>query len=300
MSNNSKNSNVAAFSSTNVISVSSSNNVGRKSSQESNRKKMFKLGKNSDKKKKLKPKKSLTVSTNFTKNNINTNNNNNKKRRKNVKKREKKVKSWPITARSSQNIRVLEDNIEDDENDNEQIDSAHSSARPSTSAALSFRAAETSEFASIAQPSVISINTTNTSATTTTTDQTTSTNITAAANMNATSNNMFTLPSSDHSNMNTSSMPELKFQLKKATVKFNKACRQLTLLDQHMSDLQNSYSNAVENDRKTFKIVFRMQLATLEGTHNAYIEYIERQVEKIKKLKQLLFTDTNINQHLTH
>jgi len=92
---------------------------------------------------------------------------------------------------------------------------------------------------------------------------------------------------------------ELKFQLKKATVKFNKACRQLTLLDQHMSDLQNSYSNAVENDRKTFKIVFRMQLATLEGTHNAYIEYIERQVEKIKKLKQLLFTD-NINQHLNN
>jgi len=66
-----------------------------------------------------------------------------------------------------------------------------------------------------------------------------------------------------------------------------------------MSDLQNSYSNAVENDRKTFKIVFRMQLATLEGTHNAYIEYIERQVEKIKKLKQLLFTD-NINQHLNN
>ncbi len=99
--------------------------------------------------------------------------------------------------------------------------------------------------------------------------------------------------------IHTLSTFELKFQLKKATVKFNKACRQLTLLDQHMSDLQNSYSNAVDNDRKTFKIVFRMQLATLEGTHNAYIEYIERQVERIKKLKQLLFTDsTGISNHL--
>jgi hypothetical protein len=99
--------------------------------------------------------------------------------------------------------------------------------------------------------------------------------------------------------VHTLSTFELKFQLKKATVKFNKACRQLTLLDQHMSDLQNSYSNAVDNDRKTFKIVFRMQLATLEGTHNAYIEYIERQVERIKKLKQLLFTDsTGISNHL--
>lgn len=99
--------------------------------------------------------------------------------------------------------------------------------------------------------------------------------------------------------VHTLSTFELKFQLKKATVKFNKACRQLTLLDQHMSDLQNSYSNAVDNDRKTFKIVFRMQLATLEGTHNAYIEYIERQVERIKKLKQILFTDsTGISNHL--
>ena len=78
-------------------------------------------------------------------------------------------------------------------------------------------------------------------------------------------------------------------------MKFDKACRQLLLLDQHMHDLQNSYSNSLENDRKTFKIVYRMQLATLEGTHNAYIEYIERQVEKIKKLKRLLFSDINQN-----
>ena len=85
----------------------------------------------------------------------------------------------------------------------------------------------------------------------------------------------------------------LKNQLKKATMKFDKACKQLILLDQHMSDLQNSYTNSLENDRKTFKIVYRMQLATLEGTHNAYIEYIERQVEKIKKLKQLIFSDNS-------
>ena len=79
---------------------------------------------------------------------------------------------------------------------------------------------------------------------------------------------------------------ELKAQLKKATVKFNKACCQLIMLDQHMNDLQNSYTSSLDNDRKTFKIVYRMQLATLEGTHNAYIEYIERQIEKIKKLKR--------------
>ena len=97
--------------------------------------------------------------------------------------------------------------------------------------------------------------------------------------------------------LNETSIPDLKFQLKKATIKFEKACRQLIMLDQHINDLQNSYSNSLENDRKTFKIVYRMQLATLEGTHNAYIEYIERQVEKIKKLKRLLFNE-NANQHL--
>ena len=91
------------------------------------------------------------------------------------------------------------------------------------------------------------------------------------------------------------SIQDLKIQLKKATIKFDKACRQLVILDQHMSDLQSSYTNALENDRKTFKIVYRMQLATLEGTHNAYIEYIERQVEKIKKLKVVLFNDPSYN-----
>lgn len=97
------------------------------------------------------------------------------------------------------------------------------------------------------------------------------------------------------STQTTVSFDELKFQLKKATIKFDKACKQLITLDQHMNDMQNSYSNSLENDRKTFKILYRMQLATLEGTHNAYLEYIDRQVEKIKKIKRLLFSDTNVN-----
>lgn len=85
----------------------------------------------------------------------------------------------------------------------------------------------------------------------------------------------------------------LKSQLRRATIKFDKACRQLSMLDQQMNDLQNSYSNSLENERKTFKIIYRMQLATYEGAHNAYIQYIERQVEKIKKLKTLLFNDSS-------
>lgn len=85
----------------------------------------------------------------------------------------------------------------------------------------------------------------------------------------------------------------LKSQLKKATIKFDKACRQLSMLDQQMNDLQNSYSNSLENERKTFKIIYRMQLATYEGAHTAYIQYIERQVEKIKKLKTLLYNEPN-------
>ena len=85
----------------------------------------------------------------------------------------------------------------------------------------------------------------------------------------------------------------LKSQLVKARVKFDKACRQLTLLNQHINDLQNSYYNSLEADKKTFKIVYRMQLATLEGTHTAYIEYIERQVEKIRKFKRLLFNEAD-------
>jgi hypothetical protein len=83
----------------------------------------------------------------------------------------------------------------------------------------------------------------------------------------------------------------LKSQLVKARVKFDRACRQLTFLNQQINDLQNSYHNTLEADRKTFKIAYRMQLATLEGVHAAYIEYIERQVDKIRKFKRLLFNE---------
>lgn len=218
-----------------------SNLLINNSSQEINKNKIFKIGKLSDKKLKLKAKKSV-------KNTINTD----KKRRKIVKKKKEKkseAKKWPRI--SCRRTLVTTTTSPQEETNSEDITEE---ARPTTSS------------------SAIEVNT-------------------EIINAQA----IPTLPIIDQS-LTTN---ELKFQLKKATVKFNKACRQLTLLDQHMSDLQNSYSNAVENDRKTFKIVFRMQLATLEGTHNAYIEYIERQVEKIRKLKQLLFTD-NINQHLNN
>ena len=193
-----------------------SNLLINNSSQEINKNKIFKIGKLSDKKLKLKAKKSV-------KNTINTD----KKRRKIVKKKKEKkseAKKWPRI--SCRRTLVTTTTSPQEETNSEDITEE---ARPTTSS------------------SAIEVNT-------------------EIINAQA----IPTLPIIDQS-LTTN---ELKFQLKKATVKFNKACRQLTLLDQHMSDLQNSYSNAVENDRKTFKIVFRMQLATLEGTHNAYIEYI--------------------------
>jgi hypothetical protein len=81
----------------------------------------------------------------------------------------------------------------------------------------------------------------------------------------------------------------LKTKLKKATVKFEKACKQLIFLDRKINDLHNLYTSSMETDRKTFKIVNRMQLATLEATHEAYIEYIERKVDEIRKLKAKIF-----------
>lgn len=90
----------------------------------------------------------------------------------------------------------------------------------------------------------------------------------------------------------------LKKTLKKATIKFNRACKQLIKLDQKISDLQNSYTNSIETDRKTFKIVYRMQLATLEGLHEAFIEYIEKKVDEIRDLKKRLFGDDEPSSNL--
>jgi hypothetical protein len=81
----------------------------------------------------------------------------------------------------------------------------------------------------------------------------------------------------------------LQAGLEKANVKFEKACKQLIVLDRKINDLHNLYTSSMETDRKTFKIVNRMQLATLEATHEAYIEYIERKVNEIRKLKTKIY-----------
>jgi hypothetical protein len=97
--------------------------------------------------------------------------------------------------------------------------------------------------------------------------------------------------------LNRNARFDLKKTLKKATTKFNRACKQILKLDQKINDLQNSYTNAIETDRKTFKIVYRMQLATLEGLHEAYIEYIEKKVNEIRDLKNKIFgADDNTQQ----
>ena len=94
---------------------------------------------------------------------------------------------------------------------------------------------------------------------------------------------------STNNSLNRNTRFDLKRILKKATTKFNRACKQILKLDQKINDLQNSYTNAIETDRKTFKIVYRMQLATLEGLHEAYIEYIEKKVNEIRDLKNKIF-----------
>lgn len=103
----------------------------------------------------------------------------------------------------------------------------------------------------------------------------------------------------NHYDHDYSNLPTVDSQLGKETSKFEKACRQLANLDQHIHDLHNSFSSSIECDRKTFKILYRMQLATFEGTRNAYIEYIERQMEKIKRLRRLMLDGNYLNQTVT-
>lgn len=236
--------------------------------------KLYRLGRISDKKFKLKQRKNLKNTSSTS-----ANSNSNKKRNRNkltTRKREKKLKTWSSTVSTSSSSSASltqTSNVEETEIEDARPAASSSSAQIMSSASQTSSSSSSSSASLSSMPAVSVLDYLET-------------NDLAQHSLPLEQNNSITSAIS-----NSLSMNELKFQLKKATVKFNKACRQLTLLDQHMSDLQNSYSNAVDNDRKTFKIVFRMQLATLEGTHNAYIEYIERQVEKIKKLKQLLFTD---------
>ena len=63
--------------------------------------------------------------------------------------------------------------------------------------------------------------------------------------------------------------------------KFRKACSQVILLNNRILDGQIRYNRAVKANRKSYRYVGRLNLATLEGVRNMIYEYAARAADEL-------------------
>ena len=67
--------------------------------------------------------------------------------------------------------------------------------------------------------------------------------------------------------------------------KFRKACSQVILLNNRIQDAQIRYDRAVKANRKSYRYVGRLNLATLEGVRNMIYEYAARAADELDTMQ---------------
>ena len=68
--------------------------------------------------------------------------------------------------------------------------------------------------------------------------------------------------------------------------KFNRACDQMTLLDQRIKDMQVRYKRAMRNNKNAFKYTLRQRLAVITGIKMMFYEYASAQADKMDDLRE--------------
>ena len=67
--------------------------------------------------------------------------------------------------------------------------------------------------------------------------------------------------------------------------KFRKACNQVILLNNKILDGQIRYQRAVKANRKSYRYLGRLSLATLEGIRNCIYEYAARAADELDSMQ---------------
>ena len=70
--------------------------------------------------------------------------------------------------------------------------------------------------------------------------------------------------------------------------KFRRACHHIRILNRKIKMVQLRYDKAFEQQRRTFRYTYRLQLATLEGMRNMYYEYACRRADELEKMQDSL------------
>ena len=67
--------------------------------------------------------------------------------------------------------------------------------------------------------------------------------------------------------------------------KLQRACRQVTLLDAFIQDVQHRYDKASQSNIRTCRYYLRLRLSVSEGVRNAYYEYASKMADKIEVME---------------
>jgi tRNA(Phe) wybutosine-synthesizing methylase Tyw3 len=67
--------------------------------------------------------------------------------------------------------------------------------------------------------------------------------------------------------------------------KFQRACTQMSLLDDRIKDMQTRYRRAIKNNKNAFRYSLRQRLAVMSGVKMMFYEYASAQADKMDALR---------------
>ena len=95
----------------------------------------------------------------------------------------------------------------------------------------------------------------------------------------------------DYTKMENSSMMSMEgvvMQMREADRRFQRACRQLVLLNNHLEDLNTKYRRCKRNNMRGLRYGVRLQLSTVEGLRNMFYEYACQRADELEEMQQCL------------
>ena len=79
---------------------------------------------------------------------------------------------------------------------------------------------------------------------------------------------------------------DLESQFQLSNRKFNRACDQMSLLDQRIKDMQVRYQRAIKNKKNATRYTLRQHLAVMTGVKMMFYEYASAQADKMDALRE--------------
>ena len=79
---------------------------------------------------------------------------------------------------------------------------------------------------------------------------------------------------------------DLQGQFQLSHRKFNRACDQMSLLDQRIKDMQVRYQRAIKNKKNAARYTLRQRLAVMTGVKMMFYEYASAQADNMDTLRE--------------